>query len=89
MDVTVEKKGEEELKELGVFEWPIWEKEVSSFDWSYDSNEQCYLLKGNVTVTSEGGESVTFGKGDFVTFKKGLKCKWDVKESVRKHYNFY
>ncbi len=29
-----------------------------------------------------------FGKGDFVTFPKGLSCVWDIKEPVKKHYNF-
>jgi hypothetical protein len=28
------------------------------------------------------------GKGDFVTFPKGLSCIWDIKEPVKKHYNF-
>ncbi len=27
-------------------------------------------------------------KGDYVTFPKGLSCVWDVKEPVKKHYNF-
>ncbi len=55
---------------------------------SYDSTEECYLLEGKVVVESEDGKKTEFGKGDFVTFPKGLSCVWDIKEPVRKHYNF-
>ncbi|MCM8790351.1 MAG: cupin domain-containing protein [Candidatus Omnitrophica bacterium] len=88
MDIKIERLSDAELKKMGVFSWPIWEKEVSRFDWQYDSQEQCYFLNGKVTVETRDGRSVTFGKGDFVTFPKGLACTWDVKEPVKKHYNF-
>jgi uncharacterized protein len=39
------------LEELGIFTWPIWEKEVSEFPWHYDEKEICYLLEGDVTVS--------------------------------------
>ena len=35
-EIKVEKPSEEKLKQLGVSQWPIWEKEVSKFDWYYD-----------------------------------------------------
>jgi hypothetical protein len=88
MEIKVQKLGQETLKKMGVFAWPIWTKEVSRFDWHYDSMEECYLLEGEVTVETEGGKKVSFGKGDFVTFPEGLSCVWDVKKPVRKHYNF-
>ena len=87
-EVKVQKLSEEELKKRGVFSWPIWTKEVSRFDWSYDSIEECYFLEGKVAVKTKDGKSVSFGKGDFVTFPKGLSCAWEVKTPVRKHYNF-
>lgn len=77
-----------ELDEKNVFTWPIWEKEVSRFDWHYGDIEECYLLEGKVTVETSTGEKITFGKGDFVTFPKGLTCVWDIEQPVRKHYNF-
>ena len=86
--VKIEKLAQEKLKEMGVFSWPIWEKEVSCFDWSYDSTEVCYLLEGNVVVKTKDGSQAQFGKGDLVTFPKGLSCQWDIKEAVRKHYTF-
>jgi len=87
-DIKVEKLSMDELDRKGVFDWPIWEKEVSRFDWHYDSVERCLFLEGCVTVTCKGGKSVSFGKGDFVTFPKGLDCVWDVREAVRIHYQF-
>ena len=86
-EIKVEKPSEEKLKSLGVSSWPIWEKEVSKFDWHYDEPETCYLLKGKVTVTAKDGKAVNFGAGDFVVFPKGLSCVWDIKEPIRKHYN--
>lgn len=88
MDIIIEQLDKSELDAKGVFGWPVWEKEVSKFDWSYDSSERCYFLKGRVTVTPKAGKPVSFGKGDFVTFPKGLSCTWEVHEPVRKHYNF-
>ena len=45
--------------------WPIWTCKESSFDWTYDDKETCLLLEGEVTVTPDGGEPVTFGSGDY------------------------
>lgn len=88
MDIKVTKPTEEELEELKVKSWPIWEKEESSFDWHYDDRETCYLLEGEVEVESADGNIISFASGDLVTFPKGLSCKWNVKKKVRKHYNF-
>ncbi len=87
MQVEVRKPSPEELKSLGVLNWPTWGCEVSTFDWNYTDRETCYLLEGRVTVEA-GGQSVSFGQGDFVVFPKGLKCVWKVSEPVRKHYRF-
>ena len=80
MKIKVQKSEKVDMERQGVLSWPIWEKEVSRFDWFYDSTEECYLLEGEVTVETEDGEKVTFGKGDFVTFPKGLSCVWDIKK---------
>jgi hypothetical protein len=76
----------DKLQALGVFEWAIWTKEVSQFSWTYDSEETCYFLTGEVVVTPDGGEPVSMGKGDLVTFPAGLSCTWKVVQPVRKHY---
>jgi len=76
----------EKLEKLGVFNWPIWEKEVSEFPWSYDQKETCYFLDGKVEVTTEEGETVQMGQGDLVTFPQGTECTWKIKKDVKKHY---
>ncbi len=79
---------ESRLTGLGVFEWPIWAKEVSSFPWSYGEPETCYLLEGDVTVTPDGGKPVRIGKGDLVTVAAGLSCTWEIRPAGRKLYTF-
>lgn len=88
MKVSVQKIDQQELDKRKISSWPIWEKEISRFDWYYDSSEECFLLEGEVEVELENQERVKFGKGDFVTFPKGLRCVWNIKKPVRKHYNF-
>ncbi|HEX9935390.1 MAG TPA: cupin domain-containing protein [bacterium] len=76
------------LKTLGVGKWPVWAKETSEFPWSYEETETCYILEGQVTVTTDSGEAFSFGKGDLVTFPKGLSCIWRIHQDVKKHYRF-
>lgn len=85
--IKVEREpGELRLDEMRVSSWPIWTKEISTFSWTYDSTEICYLLEGNVVVTPDDGEPVEISKGDLVTFPSGMSCTWDIRSDVRKHY---
>jgi uncharacterized protein len=34
---------------------------VSVFDWEYDATETCYVMEGEVKVTTSEGEAVEFG----------------------------
>jgi uncharacterized cupin superfamily protein len=77
-----------DLEAQGVFDWPVWEKEPSTFPWTYDSSETCYFLAGDVVVTPEGGAPIPMGQGDLVTFPAGLSCTWEIRQPVRKHYRF-
>ena len=88
MKIEITKPKMEDIEKEGIMSWPIWEKEISRFDWHYDETEECYLLEGKAVVETDDGEKVQFGKGDFVTFPKGLSCVWEIKEPVKKHYNF-
>ncbi len=88
MEIEIRQLTEEEKKKMGIDSWPIWEKEVSRFDWYYDEDEYCYILEGRVIIETEDGKKYEIKKGDFVKFPKGLKCIWDIKEPIRKHYNF-
>jgi uncharacterized protein len=85
--IKIEKLAESEIAEKNIRSWEIWEKEVSRFDWFYDSTEECLILEGEVIVETENG-NFTIKEGDFVTFQKGLKCVWDIKKDIRKHFNF-
>jgi uncharacterized cupin superfamily protein len=71
-EITVEKPEREKLDEMGVFSWPIWEKEVSEFEWFYDSPETFYVLEGEVEVEPAEGQPVRFGPGSLVTMPEGL-----------------
>jgi uncharacterized cupin superfamily protein len=84
MPIKVEKPTEQQVAAMRGC--PTWSKEVSSFDWTYDAPETCYLLAGDVVVTTEDGQVVTFGAGDLVTFPAGLTCRWEVRQPVHKHY---
>jgi len=83
MKIEVKKPTEEEQRRAK--SWPIWEKEPSTFSWEYDQKEACLILEGRSIVKTDEG-NVEFGAGDFVTFPKGLKCTWEIKERIRKHY---
>lgn len=85
--LIIEKLTNDQIAQKGIKNWPIWTKEVSTFDWYYDTDEECLILEGEVDVKT--AENIfTVKAGDFVTFKKGLKCVWDIKKPIRKHYNF-
>lgn len=73
---------------LGIFEWPIWTKEASTFPWVYDDAETCYFLTGDVVVTPEGGEPVVMGAEDLVTFPAGMACTQEIRAAVKKHDSF-
>ncbi len=88
MEIVVEQPTEDFIENRKIRSWPIWEKEVSKFDWHYDSTEECLVLEGHVIVETPDGQRVEFGPGDFVTFPQGLSCTWEIKAPIRKHYNF-
>ncbi len=85
--LKLEKISEEQILEREINKWPVWEKEVSRFPWTYDSDEECLIIEGEFTVETEDG-TYLIQSGDFVLFEKGLSCVWDIKKPVKKHYNF-
>jgi uncharacterized protein len=85
--VIIEKLDESKIMDRGIHNWPIWEKEVSCFEWTYEGSEECLILEGEVVIETDHGK-FTLKKGDFVTFQDGLKCIWDIKKNIKKHYNF-
>lgn len=79
---------ESRIASEGIRDWPLWSCEVSTFPWAYEERETCLLLEGEVMVTPEGGDPVEFRAGDLVVFEEGLRCVWEVRQPVRKHYRF-
>ena len=86
--IVASNPNEGQLSALDVYNWPIWTKEISTFPWTYDESETCFILEGEIIVTPDGGEPVKMGKGDLVTFPAGMSCVWDIQQDVRKHYKF-
>ena len=85
--VTVENNtAQTRLDALGVSKWPTWQKEVSTFDWTFPEQEIAYILEGECVITPAGGAPVSFGKGDLVTFPSGTKASWQVIQPLHKHY---
>lgn len=87
-EITIKKPDKDELKNMGVENWPTWEKGVSEFPWEYSEQETCYFHEGEVTVTTEDGKEVKIKAGDLAIFPKGLKCVWKVEKPVRKVFKF-
>jgi uncharacterized cupin superfamily protein len=85
MKPKVKKPSEKEQQEAE--SWPVWEKGESTFPWEYDVQETCLILEGKAVIQTPEG-NVEFSAGDYVVFPKGLKCTWEIKKKIRKHYNF-
>ena len=83
MKINISKLVDSKFSEKDVSSWPIWNCEVSEFNWEYGDRESCYFIDGEVEVSGDF-ESVTIGSGDFVIFPKGLKCHWKVIKPVKK-----
>lgn len=89
LEIQIERQpSRDRLNKLQVTSWPIWQKEVSEFPWTYDMQETRYFLEGDVIVTPAGGQPVQMGKGDLVTFPAGMSCTWQILQAVKKHYCF-
>lgn len=86
--ILVERPEKSRIEEMGVTEWPVWEKEVSRFDWVYEEKETCYILRGRARVEPENAEAVEFGAGDMVIFPQGMRCVWEITSPIKKHYRF-
>jgi uncharacterized protein len=86
-NIEISRPDEAEIIRKGIRSWPVWKKEVSRFDHTYDEDEYCLFLEGEVVIES-GNEVVILYPGDFVIFRKGLQCIWDIRQPVKKHYHF-
>lgn len=85
MHIVVLHLSEDEKKNLGIFNWPIETIEQSLFATHHEKKEECYLLEGEVEMTTADGKKTSFGAGDYVIVPKGLSCICNIKKHVRKH----
>jgi uncharacterized cupin superfamily protein len=76
----------QKLEMLGVPQWPLWSKEISRFDWYFDTCETCYIIEGEAIITPADGNPVIIRNGDLVRFAAGLSCQWHVVSPIVKHY---
>lgn len=86
-EVIIKRLSEQEISDRGIREWPIWTKEISRFGYTYDGDEECLFIEGEVIIETRDG-NFNIGPGDFVVFRNGLDCVWDVRKPVKKYYNF-
>ncbi len=87
MSIEIKKLSDNEFRKMGIYNWPIWEKDTSVFEWSYDEKEQFYLIEGEMKIKTKDGEYEVL-PGDFVTCPKGLDCNWEITKLVKKHFHF-
>lgn len=62
----------------------VWECSSGTFRWNYTWDESVYILKGQATITVEGGNPVHIKARQTVHFSQGLRAEWKVTETVRK-----
>jgi len=55
----------------------------------YTENELCVMTAGRVVITSESGESGTFGPGDAFVIPAGFAGTWEVLEDCAKIYAIF
>ena len=88
VQISVLHLSEEEKRNFGIYHWPVSTIEASLFAWHHEKKEECYILEGEVEVTTPDGKKVNFTAGDFVIFPKGISCICHVKKSVRRHCHY-
>lgn len=85
--ISVVTPDKEKLNE--VTQWPVWEKEPSTFDWDYTEKEVFYILEGEASLSSECGLKQQLKAGDLVTVEAGIVVQWQITKDIRKHYKFF
>jgi uncharacterized protein len=87
MKISVTTPTKDEFDKMDFSSWGTWECGVSTFPWSYDATETCYILDGHAKVETSD-QKVEFKKGDMVVFPNGLACTWTVIKPIKKYYKF-
>lgn len=87
-DIVVKKITSEEQENC--LAWPIWQGDVSTFNWDYTQTETCLIIEGRATITNNPPteDSIIINAGDLVIFPEALICIWKIDMPIRKHYQF-
>ena len=87
-DIVVKKPTQQEQDACAA--WPIWQGDVSTFDWDYTQTETCLITEGKVTITDDPAteDSITITAGDLVIFPEALLCIWKIESPIKKYYQF-
>jgi uncharacterized protein len=85
--LEIHKPEEDEINQKGIRNWPVWEKGISRFKHTYEEDEHCLFIEGEVIIESEE-DKVKLHPGDYVIFRNGLNCIWDIRKPVKKYYHF-
>jgi uncharacterized cupin superfamily protein len=74
----------------GKFMTGVWECQKGTLKLtSYPFDEFCHILKGEVHITDQRGNTEIFKKGDTFTIAKGFKGTWHMPKTVRKFYTIF
>jgi len=62
----------------------LWDCSAGRFQWTFGWDEFVHILEGEVTISQQGGPTLTLKPGDVAHFPVGLKTEWLVPKYVRK-----
>ncbi len=64
----------------------LWDCSAGRFQWTFTWDEFVHVLEGEVSISQQGGPTVTLKAGDSAHFPVGLKTEWLVPRYVRKAF---
>ena len=67
----------------------IWACTEGAFECTELGDELQTILRGRLTLTREGGDSIECGPGDSIFTRKGERVVWDIHEDVAKVFFTY
>ena len=63
-----------------------WEATPGTYHATYGAYEFVHLIDGQITITPDGGSSVTIKPGDAFAVEPGFAGTWKIEKPVRKHF---
>lgn len=64
----------------------LWQCTPGKWSMTYDVWEYVHILEGFAVITPDNGEPVELRASDSYILRVGLRCTWDVKETVLKEF---